>query len=45
MSDDLAKRVRSAAVAGWWTVLIGSLFLALQWLASQKLLSAKPQWY
>ena len=31
-----AERVRSAAVAGWWTLLIGSLFLTLQWLASQR---------
>jgi hypothetical protein len=43
MSDDFARRVRSAAVAGWWTLLIGSLFLTLQWLASQALLSIKPQ--
>lgn len=44
MNAEFAKRVRSAAVAGWWTILIGSLFLALQWLASQTLLSTKPQW-
>jgi hypothetical protein len=44
MNEDFAKRVRSAAIAGWWTILIGSLFLVLQWLASQMLLSAKPGW-
>ncbi|HET8578823.1 MAG TPA: hypothetical protein VFO18_17130 [Methylomirabilota bacterium] len=44
MNDDFAKRVGSAAIAGWWTILIGSLFLTLQWLMSQMLLSAKPDW-
>jgi hypothetical protein len=44
MNDAFAERVRSAAVAGWWTILIGSLFLVLQWLASQMLLSTKPRW-
>jgi hypothetical protein len=44
MNDAFADRVRSAAVAGWWTILIGSLFLVLQWLASQMLLSTKPRW-
>jgi hypothetical protein len=34
MNDAFAERVHSAAVAGWWTILIGSLFLVLQWLAS-----------
>ena len=42
MNDAFAERVRSAAVAGWRTILIGSLFLVLQWLASQMLLSTKP---
>lgn len=31
MNDDFAKRVRSAAVAGWWMLLIGAIFLTLQW--------------
>ena len=45
MNETFAKRVRSAAIAGWWTILIGSLFLVLQWLAGQVLLSAKPGWF
>ncbi len=44
MNEAFRERVRSAAIAGWWTILIGSLFLTLQWLASQFLLSAKPGW-
>jgi len=44
MNEDFARCVRSAAIAGWWTILIGALFLTLQWLASQLLLSAKPAW-
>ncbi|MCY2926175.1 MAG: hypothetical protein NT031_12175 [Planctomycetota bacterium] len=31
MNDDFAKRVRAAAVAGWWTLLIAAIFLTLQW--------------
>ena len=32
MNDDFAKRVRSAARAGWWTLLIGGIVLTIQWL-------------
>jgi hypothetical protein len=44
MNEDFAGRIRSAAIAGWWTILIGSLFLTFQWLASLALLSIKPGW-
>jgi hypothetical protein len=44
LNDQFAERVRAAAIAGWWTILIGVLFLTVQWLASQVLLSAKPDW-
>jgi hypothetical protein len=33
MSGEFAQRVRSAAIAGWWTVLMATLFLAGQWVA------------
>lgn len=33
MVDEFAQRVRSAATTAWWTVLIGALFVTLQWLA------------
>jgi hypothetical protein len=44
MNEDFAGRIRSAAIVGWWTILIGSLFLTFQWLASLVVLSAKPGW-
>jgi hypothetical protein len=30
MDEEFAKRVRAAAIAGWWTLLIASVFLAVQ---------------
>ena len=44
MNEEFASRVRSAAVAGWWTILIGALLLTFQWLVSLPLLSKKPDW-
>lgn len=35
MNDVFQKRVRAAAVAGWWTLLIAVIFLAIQWGAYQ----------
>ncbi len=35
MNDVFQKRVRAAAVAGWWTLLIAVIFLAIQWIAYQ----------
>ena len=32
MNDIFEKRVRTAAVAGWWVVLITLVFVVLQWL-------------
>ena len=44
MSEDLSKRVRDAAVAGWWTVLIGGIWLTLNWLFLLVILSNEPEW-
>ena len=44
MSDDLAGRVGSAAIAAWWTVLIGAIFLAVQWGGFLYMMHAKPAW-
>ncbi len=33
MEDTLTKRVRAAAVAGWWTVLIAWCIIVVQWMA------------
>jgi hypothetical protein len=33
MEDIFEKRVGSAAIAAWWTILVGVIFLVLQWIA------------
>jgi len=44
MNDQFEKRVRAAAVAGWWVVLIAAGFLILQWLIYLAVMSAHPAW-
>jgi hypothetical protein len=44
MNDIFEKRVRAAAVAGWWTLLIAVLFLTLQWIAYLFVTNARPEW-
>ncbi len=44
MNDDLERRVRSAGIAGWWTLLIAAAVLLLQWLAYLVIVSSRPAW-
>jgi hypothetical protein len=44
MSGEFAQRVWSAAIAGWWTVLMATLFLAGQWVAYLLVIGSKPAW-
>ncbi len=44
MNDIFQQRVRAAAVAGWWTVLIAVGFLTLVWFLFLGLLSSRPAW-
>ncbi len=44
MNDAFEKRVRAAAVAGWWTVLITVAFITLQWIIYLIVMSARPAW-
>lgn len=44
MNNDFAQRVRAAAVAGWWTLLLGLVFLTVGWFAYLALVSARPAW-
>ena len=44
MNDVFEKRVRTAAVAGWWTLLIAVGFLLIQWIAYRLAMSAHPAW-
>lgn len=45
MNDSFQQRVRAAAVAGWWTVLIAVGFLTLVWIVFLGLLSDRPAWF
>lgn len=44
MIDEFAQRIRAAAIAAWWTVLIAVLLVTVQWVAYLLVLSAKPSW-
>jgi hypothetical protein len=44
MNGVLAERVRSAAIAGWWTLLIATIFLTVQWLAYVAIMGSRPAW-
>jgi len=45
MNDLFRERVRAAAIAGWWTVLIGVGYLTLVWILFLAMMSARPAWY
>ena len=42
MNDLFTKRVRAAAVAGWWTLLIVACFGLVQWLLYLFIISRRP---
>jgi hypothetical protein len=42
MNDDFERKVRSAGVAGWWTVLATAAALTLQWVAYLVVMSSRP---
>lgn len=44
MNDVFEKRVRAAAVAGWWTLLIAIAFLNFLWIVYLLVMSAHPAW-
>ena len=44
MNDTFATRLRAAAAAGWWTVLIGAIWMTLGWLWMLLLFAIKPDW-
>ncbi len=44
MNETLAKRVRSAAVAGWWTILIVAVWMTVGWFALLVILHYQPGW-
>ncbi len=44
MNETLQKRVRSAAVAGWWTIFIAAVWMTVSWLALLAILNIEPGW-
>jgi len=44
MNDQFERKVRAAAVAGWWVVLIAVGFLTLLWLIYLAAMSTHPAW-
>ena len=44
MNDVFEKRVRAAAVAAWWAVLVAVAFVVLQWLVYLAVIHARPAW-
>jgi len=44
MNDSFEKKVRAAAVAGWWVVLVGIGFVTLIWLMYLAVMSYQPGW-
>ena len=40
----MMEAIRSAAVAGWWTVLIGAIWVTVAWLIWRSVLKSKPAW-
>ena len=44
MNDVFEKKVRAAAVAGWWVVLIALAFVVLQWIVYLAVMNARPAW-
>jgi hypothetical protein len=44
MADNLQSKVRSAAVAGWWTLLIAVAIFLVQWLVYLLVANSQPSW-
>jgi hypothetical protein len=44
VNEALENKLRAAAVAGWWVVLIAVGFLTLQWLIYLGVMSTHPTW-
>ena len=44
MDELFIKKMRTAAVAGWWTILIAAGFLFLMWILYQLVIFTQPAW-
>jgi hypothetical protein len=44
MSDNFETRLRRAAIAGWWTLLIAAGVFLIQWITYLLVVPAEPAW-
>jgi hypothetical protein len=44
MNDLFERRVRTAAVAAWWTLLFAAIFLTVVWFVFLGMMSNPPDW-
>ena len=44
MNNEFELRIRSAAIAGWWTLAIATGIFLLQWVAYLLVMPAEPSW-
>ncbi len=44
MNNEFVQRVKAAAVAGWWTLLMAFAFLLRAWFIFRTLLATRPEW-
>jgi hypothetical protein len=44
VNETFEGKLRAAAGAGWWTLLIGVVFFIFQWIAYLWIVSARPAW-
>jgi copper chaperone CopZ len=42
--NEFERKVRAAAIAGWWVVLIAVVFLTVQWIAYLAIMNTRPAW-
>ena len=45
MNGSFEKRLRAAAVAGWWVVVVTFGVTTLNWLAYLAIMHSRPAWY
>lgn len=44
MNDNFETRIRCAAIAGWWTLLIATAIFIIQWIVYLLVVPAQPAW-
>mgnify|MGYP005660179251 CR=1 FL=1 len=44
MNDEFTARVKAAAAAGWWTILLAVLWMTVSWLWFLCLMQVRPDW-